>query len=348
VYIATGLLTWLLKNTVEIPRPVDFQTGFSFPSAHTSMSVAVYGFLALMIARELPAQRRWIPYTSAGLVITLIGLSRLYLGAHWFSDVLAGLCLGIAWVALIGIAYDRHPAPPLPVKRLLTVTVVLLAITGTWNTKQHYTQALAYYSPQVEIHRITLPTWKAAGWEQLPVYRVDIEGSNEQPMNFQWAGTLEALQGELHEQGWVQAEPIRPTTVMHWLAPEPDITTLPILPQVNDGQHQELLLVAPHTPEDKTLTVLRLWPSSQEIAGGNVPVWVGNVSSLSVEEKIPLIAYLRTTADFDGPVAQLLSTLTQLPTIGTTQRNRTMSKDNPRWSGDVLLAWETAGPLDLQ
>jgi len=346
VYIATGLLTWLLKNTVEISRPVDFQTGFSFPSAHTSMSVAVYGFLALMIARELPAQRRWIPYTAAGLVITLIGLSRLYLGAHWFSDVLAGLCLGIAWVALIGIAYDRHPAPPLPVKRLLAITMVLLAITGTWNTNQHYTQALAYYSPQVEIHRITLPTWKAAGWQQLPVYRVDIEGSNEQPMNFQWAGTLEALHDELHEQGWIEAEPIRPTSVMHWLAPQPDITTLPILPQVNDGQHQELLLVAPHAAEDETLTVLRLWPSDQEIAAGNVPVWVGNVSSLSIEEKIPLIAYLRTTTDFDGPVARLHATLTQLPAIGTTQRNRKVSKGKPRWSGDVLLAWETAGALD--
>ena len=254
--------------------------------------------------------------------------------------------MGVAWVALIGIAYDRHPAPPLPVKRLLAITLVLLAITGTWNTKQHFTQALAYYSPQVEIHRITLPTWKAASWEQLPVYRIDIEGSNEQPMNFQWAGTLESLHDELHGQGWVEAEPIRATTVMQWLAPEPDITTLPILPQVNDGQHQELLLVAPHAAEDKTLTVLRLWPSNQELAGGNVPVWVGNVSSLSVEEKLPLIAYLRTTADFDGPVAQLHTTLMQLPAVGTTQRNRKVSKDNPRWSGDVLLAWETAGALD--
>jgi undecaprenyl-diphosphatase len=347
-YSATGLLTWLLKNTVEISRPVDFQTGFSFPSAHTSMSVAVYGFLALMIARELPVQRRWIPYSLVGLAITLIGLSRLYLGVHWLSDVLAGLCLGIAWVALIGIAYDHHPAPPLPVKRLLVVTVLLIAATGTWSTNQHYTQALAHYSPQPEIHRITLPTWKSVGWEQLPVYRMDIEGSNEQPMNFQWAGTLESLHDELHERGWKQADPIQPTTVMHWLAPEPDITTLPILPQVNDGQHQELLLVAPHTNEDKTLTVLRLWPSDQEISGANVPVWVGNVSSLSVEQKIPLIAYLRTTRDFDGPVTQLRTTLTQLQAIGTTLRNRTVSKDNPRWSGDVLLAWETASSLDQQ
>jgi undecaprenyl-diphosphatase len=72
VYTATGLLTWVLKNTVHIARPVEFQAGYSFPSAHTSMSLAVYGFLALMIARELPVPRRWIPYSMAGLVVFLM------------------------------------------------------------------------------------------------------------------------------------------------------------------------------------------------------------------------------------------------------------------------------------
>ncbi|MEN8206851.1 MAG: VTT domain-containing protein [Pseudomonadota bacterium] len=341
VYVATGLLTWLLKSTVHIDRPVDFQTGFSFPSAHTSMSLAVYGFLALMIARELPVPRRWIPYSAAGLIVVLIAMSRLYLGVHWFSDILAGFSLGLAWVALIGIAYDRHPAPPLPVKRLLTVTLLLMTVTGIWHTQRFYTQELAHYSPQVEIHRITLSTWKTIGWEQLPVYRVDIEGSNEQPMNFQWAGSLETLQAELHQRGWEPAASVDPVNAMNWLAPEPGISTLPVLPQVNDGKHQQLLLVAPHTPEDSYLTVMRLWPSNQELYSGNVPVWVGNVSKLIIEQKIPLIAYLRTAPDFEGPMQQLHAVLKRLPAIVTTLRYRKNAKENPRWDGDVLLAWET-------
>jgi membrane protein DedA with SNARE-associated domain/membrane-associated phospholipid phosphatase len=342
VYISTGLLTWVLKNTVQIARPVDFQTGFSFPSAHTSMSMAVYGFLALIIARELPVQRRWVPYSTAGLVIILIAMSRLYLGVHWFSDVFAGLSLGLAWVALIGIAYDRHPAPALPVKGLVAVTLLLITLSGSWYTQRYYTQELAHYSPQVEIHRITLSTWKTIGWQQLPVYRLDIEGTNEQPMNFQWAGLLATLQAELQQQGWETAAPVSPMNAMNWLAPEPDIHTLPILPQVNDGQHQQLLLVAPRSPEDNYLTVMRLWPSNHELPGGSAPVWVGNVSKLYIEQQIPLIAYLRTAPDFNGPVQQLHSVLRRLPGIATTQRYRAISKENPRWSGDVLLAWETA------
>ncbi len=342
VYIATGLLTWVLRNTAQVTRPVDFQTGFSFPSAHTSMSMAVYGFLALMIARELHVQRRWIPYSAAGLLIILIALSRLYLGVHWFSDVLAGFSLGLAWVALIGIAYDRHPAPALPVKGLVAVTLLLITLSGSWYTQRYYSQELAHYSPQVEIHRITLSTWKTIGWEQLPVYRMDIEGTNEQPMNFQWAGSLATLEAELHQLGWETAAPVTPMNAMNWLAPEPDISTLPILPQVNDGQHQKLLLVAPRSPEDNYLTVVRLWPSNHELFSANVPVWIGNVSKLYVEQEIPLIAYLRTAPDFDGPVQHLHAVLTRLPGIATAQRNRAHTRENPRWSGDVILAWETA------
>jgi undecaprenyl-diphosphatase len=242
---------------------------------------------------------------------------------------------------LIGIAYDRHPAPPLPVKRLLIVTLLLITVAGTWQTQRYYTQELAHYSPPVEIHRITLSTWKTIGWEQLPVYRLDIEGSNEQPMNFQWAGSLEALQAELHQQGWTPTASVSPMNAMNWLAPEPGISTLPVLPQVNDGEHQQLLLVAPHTPEDSYLTVMRLWPSNQQLLNGNKPIWVGNVSKLFVEKKIPLIAYLRTAPDFEGPMQQLHAVLTRLPAIATTLRNRNNAKENPRWNGDVLLAWET-------
>ena len=87
--------------------------------------------------------------------------------------------------------------------------------------------------------------------------------------------------------------------------------------------------------------MMRLWPSNQELVSGNTPIWVGNVSKLFVEQKIPLIAYLRTAPDFEGPMQQLHAVLTQLPAIATTLRNRKNAKENPRWNGDVLLAWET-------
>jgi hypothetical protein len=86
---------------------------------------------------------------------------------------------------------------------------------------------------------------------------------------------------------------------------------------------------------------MRLWPSSVELIGGNVPVWVGTVSQLYVEHDIPLLAYLRTATDFDGPMQRLYSTLTGLAGIATAQRSREISGTHPHWSGNVLLAWET-------
>jgi len=341
VYVSAGLLTWVLKNTVQVPRPLTAYGGYSFPSAHTSMSLAVYGFLALIIARELHVTRRWLPYSGAGLIIVSIALSRLYLGVHWFSDVLAGLLLGLIWVALIGIAYDRHPAPALPVKRLLVVTALLLISTGTWQTQYDFKQELAHYTPRAPIHRITLPTWKTGGWAQLPAYRVDIEGQDEQPMNFQWTGTLEALKTTLQAQGWQSPPSLSPMSAISWLAPEPDIAALPILPQVNDGQHQSLLLVGPQLANKKTLIILRLWPSELELLPGNIPVWSGNAAYLHLEKDLPLITYLRTGEDFETPLQHLMKALISSYRVRLAQRHRLVATERMHSQVNVLLAWES-------
>jgi undecaprenyl-diphosphatase len=341
VYICAGLLTWVLKNTVQVSRPLAAYGGYSFPSAHTSMSLAVYGFLALMIARELHVTRRWLPYSGAGLIIVSIALSRLYLGAHWFSDVLAGLLLGLVWVALIGIAYDRHPAPRLPVKRLLGITALLLVITGSWQTRHDFKQELDYYTPSAPIHRITLSTWKTGGWAQLPAYRIDLEGQDEQPMNFQWAGTLDALKTTLLSQGWKSPSSLSPISAIRWLAPDPDIATLPILPQVNDGQHQSLLLVGPQPANQNRFIILRLWPSELEILPGNIPVWTGNAAYLHLEKDLPLISYLRTGTDFETPLEHLIKTLISSYRVRLAQRRRPVATEQRHAQVNVLLAWES-------
>jgi len=342
VYIGAGLLTWTLKVTLQVERAHRFHEGFSFPSAHTSMSLSVYGFLALMVARELPQRGRWLPYTLAGLLVMSIAMSRLYLGAHWFSDVLAGLTLGIFWVALIGIAYDRHPAPPLPIKHLLVVVMLLLALACAWQTQTRFAQELADFRPRTEIHRITRSTWKTIGWEALPAYRVDLQGRNEQPMNFQWAGSLATLRDTLLNKGWHEPTALTPMSAMNWLAPDPDIAMLPILPQVNDGQHQALLLIGPQSTGKQRLVALRLWPSDRELKEDNTPVWIGNVVYLYREREVPLITYLRVTPGFDTPLDLFMKELSQVDAINIKLHTR-QNADNPDTRKiPVLLGWESA------
>jgi undecaprenyl-diphosphatase len=105
-------LNLLLKSAFERQRP-QFDdplvklTDFSFPSGHTMMATLFYGLLIVVASVHIrtPSVRA---LTIAGLcaVIALIGFSRMYLGAHYLSDVLGAMTMGVAWLALCVTAVD--------------------------------------------------------------------------------------------------------------------------------------------------------------------------------------------------------------------------------------------------
>lgn len=82
--------------------PSTIETSYSFPSGHATLALALYGFMAYMLCRLYPKHAGKI-VTLATLVILAVGVSRLYLGVHFPSDVIAGYLLGGLWL-LFGIA----------------------------------------------------------------------------------------------------------------------------------------------------------------------------------------------------------------------------------------------------
>jgi membrane-associated phospholipid phosphatase len=102
----------IIKELVARPRPPVYmhavlETTYSFPSSHATAAVALYGFLALS-ARHFVAKRfAGVFATSCVLLILAVGFSRLYLGVHYLSDVLAGYLLGALFVWL-GLAIARR------------------------------------------------------------------------------------------------------------------------------------------------------------------------------------------------------------------------------------------------
>lgn len=100
------LLSTLAKTVIDRPRPDlvphgSFVTAASFPSGHSMMAAVVYLTLAVMIARVRPRWRTKAYILSCAVLIALlVGVSRVYLGVHWPTDVLAGWTIGSGWALL--------------------------------------------------------------------------------------------------------------------------------------------------------------------------------------------------------------------------------------------------------
>lgn len=109
----------VVKLLTDRVRPEDALAGYSalfssFPSGHVTMATALYGALALLLAPRISKEKRAWLYSLTTISILLVAWSRLYLGVHYPSDVLAGCMLGIFWIAvgkLIELGAIRLHAP---------------------------------------------------------------------------------------------------------------------------------------------------------------------------------------------------------------------------------------------
>lgn len=105
-------LNTVLKYLVQRPRPDGFrlisESGYSFPSGHSMVAMAFFGLLIWMIWRYHRRDAMRVVWCAVfGLVIVMVGVSRIYLGVHYASDVLAGFCVSLVWL----IFYTRVVAP---------------------------------------------------------------------------------------------------------------------------------------------------------------------------------------------------------------------------------------------
>lgn len=108
-----GALIWYsLSRFFDRPRPAA-QLGIvvsdpSFPSGHVISAVLCYGLLAYLFVPKMPSQFwKWVVIIGALLIMAYIGFSRLFLGGHYLSDLIAGYALGIAWAGLAYTLIER-------------------------------------------------------------------------------------------------------------------------------------------------------------------------------------------------------------------------------------------------
>ena len=332
------LMPWLLKQTVQLPRPNEMFEGamaFSFPSGHAVYASCSFGFLAVLIARELKPQHRWLCYASAMLIILSIAFSRLYLGAHWFSDIAAGLLLGLTWVAVLGVAYRRHLTTAIKPLGLITIPALALLLFGGWHSIDTHDKNMQRYSQQQQNQQVDFADWLNSGWQQLPGKRIDTLGSQMQPLNLQWIGSLSELQNHLQQLGWRTPKPLSASNALHWLNPNAELAAMPLLPQVHDGRHAELTMLL-----DEQNLVLKLWPSNHSLIKNNQTIWLGYIGKLQ-STQLGLINYPSTGNDFNTPMQQFKPFISLL-NWRLHHRNKGADAGTGTaqdWHGETLLLW---------
>ena len=105
-------LNQLLKNILQRPRPTEYriieETGYSFPSGHSMISMAFYGYLIYLIYKYVKNKYvKWISMVLLSILICSIGISRIYLGVHYTSDVLGGFSISISYLVIYISAVNK-------------------------------------------------------------------------------------------------------------------------------------------------------------------------------------------------------------------------------------------------
>jgi undecaprenyl-diphosphatase len=328
-------LIWVLKTTLGRARPIAMYSGveqFSFPSGHAASSVVVYGFLAVVFSRGRTPKVRLSITVAAGLLIGLITFSRLYLGASWLSDALAGVGFGAAWVALLSIAYLQHVSGErLPTRLASLTTLGALALAGGAVVATNYRADVARYAPSMAPVPVLLAEWRSDGWQRLPAYRTDVAGELEEPLSVQWAGTLDRIKRVLQADGWRRPPAWWSRATLSWLMPSTPIGELPVLAKLHEGNPPTLSLEREVDPTHRL--VIRLWATPYRVTATDdprTPLWIGMVTLERLSHPAGIAALAVTDQDFATP-ATTLAQLLQQRGVAVDTKHRAMLA--------VLLVW---------
>jgi hypothetical protein len=199
----------------------------------------------VLVARELPGRRRAWPYVVAGLVVGLIGFARLYLGAHWLSDVLAGILLGMVFITGLGLAYRRRILRSFWARPLSLTFFLTVLLAAGWHGPRVAEATLARFEPPRMELAMGREDWWRDSWRVLPAHRDERPGTRSWPLNVEYAGELDALRARLEAQGWSAHAQAGWLELLQVLASDAAPEDQAILPAAHQGRAESLLISLP-------------------------------------------------------------------------------------------------------
>ena len=346
IILLSGTVLTGMKEFMYHPRPghILFEIDHSsYPSAHVAFGLTFYGFLAVIIARELKPLKRYIVYSIVGILVTLVAFSRIYLGAHWLSDIIAGFLLGSVIVIIATISYRRRHIIRFNVRKFsAVVTSVFLAVWVGYSTIE-FNKKIEEYNlvwPKQTVKFNELTKVSSIIEKDLPLYRLNRLGKPIEAFNVIYVGDLAKLSRALSVGGW-EPQPVTldfqnviksfsKTSIVHHLS---------IFPQLYNNRRM-VLLFTKNTKQDDVLLIIRLWLSEISLEDSRLPVWIGTVEYHHSKPSIFSLKRFKVKPQFIGATDYLAKNLTkgfQLWKKKIASEKQPPEMKDLHWNGKLLV-----------
>ncbi|NBN80097.1 phosphatase PAP2 family protein [Microvirga tunisiensis] len=302
----TALFVPLMKSIVLRSRPMELGDGvhgYAFPSGHATLTTVLFGIIAVLIAHDRPAWAKAGVFTVTAIYVLTMGFSRVYLGVHWTTDVVAGLLFGTAMVSVFAFVFGSIRNEK--VGRGVLAGIVALALTGigTWHITQNLPAQLVRYSPVSQEETLSEADWLARGWSVVSGRRIGLNGEFSEPLVLQYAGQLDRLAATLEAQGWSRPPGWSVKSAAGFVEGKTGPEDLPTLPRTHNGRYAALALMRDEPEADATgkRWVLRLWPTSYVIEADGQQRTLYTGSLLREEILHPLGEFSSPKIDLQAP-----------------------------------------------
>ena len=224
---------------------------------------AQFGESSFLPALMVPSLLVVSPLSGIPLFSSVCGLtiafSRMYLGAHWLSDVSAGLSFGLLMTAIFALTTHRRDRS-IRVAPLAGVLAIVFTGFYGFHLWRDYTTWTGNYAPVLVSKEMTEADWRNGGWRDLPRHRLTIGGDEATPIVFQTDLDPHALTPLLKPLGWSW---VTTGGLLDALVPSnTDLNSRPALPVLNEGR---LPVATFDRPTSEGRDVLSFWPSSYRI-----------------------------------------------------------------------------------
>ncbi len=290
--LATFLIsgaTEFFKLLIHVQRPTGFtliDDSSSFPSGHTAVTVTVLFFIAYLCRQLLSKKWSPIPFTIATLLTLLVIFSRLYLGAHWLSDVVGGVLLGTTILLLCIISYHRNTRHThLPVARNVLLLLMSFCLPSFFLIPRDYAHTLLVHTAIVPQKITSIDTWWNSPLSITPVYRSNRLGTPYRPFNVQWQGSLNDIKKNLEARGWEEVpKKQKLKSALERFASMDAKYHMSIFPLLYHNTLPALVMIKPEETQE-SLIELHLW-RSEVFFYGHESLWIGSTDIRIAPKKL--------------------------------------------------------------